>query len=154
MPKIIPPLYWIIAVSEDNWEVIKRENVYGAPGTSGARSPTKLIKPGDVIIFYVKVRGSKRLGGKFVGAFEVVSEWYREDKPLWPDEVREGRVKYPWRVRLKPIKLGVADFKELVPRLTFVEKKERAYAYLVGTPANLRRPIPDIDAKVIIESLK
>jgi len=145
--------YCIIAVSEDNWEVIRRENVYGAPETPRARSSTQLIKPGDVVIFYVKMRGSRKFGGKFVGAFKVVSEWFREDEPLWPDEVKEGKVKYPWRVRLKPVKLGVAAFKELVPKLKFIEKKDRAQAYLVGTPANLRRPIPEEDAKVIIESL-
>lgn len=148
------PKYWIIAVSEDNWEVVKRENVYGAPETSGVRSPTKLIEPEDVVIFYVKVRGSKSLGRKFVGAFRVVSEWYREDKPLWPDEIKEGKVKYPWRIKLEPVKLGIADFRELVPKLKFIERKERAQAYLVGTPANLRRPIPEEDAKVIIESLR
>ena len=148
------PKYWIIAVSEDNWEVIRRENVYGAPETPGVRSPTQLIEPGDIVIFYVKMKGSKKLGGKFVGAYKVASSWYREDKPLWPDEIREGKVKYPWRIKLKPIRIGIADFKELVPRLKFIEKKDRAQAYLVGTPANLRRPIPEDDAKLIIENLK
>jgi len=56
-------------------------------------------------------------------------------------------------VRLEPIKLGVAGFDELVPRLSFIGNKERAYAYLVGTPANLKRPIPEADAKLIMESL-
>ena len=149
------PKYWIVAVSEDNWEVIKRENVYGAPETPGVRSPTQLIEPGDnIVIFYVKMKSSKKLGGKFVGAYEVTSEWYREDKSLWPDEIKGGKVKYPWWVRLEPVKLGVADFRELVPKLEFIKKKGRAQAYLVGTPANLRRPIPEHDAKLILESLK
>ena len=94
------------------------------------------------------------MGGRFVGVFRVVSSWFREDRVLWPDEVREGRVKYPWRVRLEPIRLGTADFDELVPRLSFIKNKERANAYLVGTPANLKRPIPEEDAKTIMESLK
>jgi len=93
------------------------------------------------------------LGGRFVGAFRVTSSWFREDEPLWPDEVREGRVKYPWRIRLEPIKLGIADFNELIPKLSFIGNKERANAYLVGTPANLKRPIPEADAKLIMESL-
>ena len=84
----------------------------------------------------------------------MVSDWHRDDKPLWPDEAREGKAKYPWRVKLEPIKLGVADFKELIPKLKFIERKDRAQAYLVGTPANLRRPIPEEDVKVIIESLR
>lgn len=146
--------YWIIAVSEENWRVIKSNNVYGAPEAQGFKPVCELVKPGDIVIFYVKKKGSKTLGGKFVGVFKVVSDWFREDKPLWPDEVREGRVKYPWRVRLEPIKLGIADLQELVPKLSFIEKKDRPGAYLVGTPANLRRPIPEEDAKLIIESIK
>jgi len=89
-----------------------------------------------------------------VGAFRVVSAWFREEKPLWPDEIREGVVKYPWRVRLEPVKIGIADYEELVPKLRFVEKKEAARVYLIGTPANMGRPIPEDDAKKIIESLK
>lgn len=146
--------YWIITVSEENWHVIKSSSVYGAPESQRFKPIYELIKPGDIVIFYVKKKGSKSLGGKFVGAFRVVSEWYREDRPLWPDEVGEDRVKYPWRVRLEPVKLGTADFRELVSRLSFIEKKDRPGAYLVGTPANLRRPIPEEDAKVIIESLR
>ncbi|RLF10835.1 MAG: EVE domain-containing protein, partial [Thermoprotei archaeon] len=57
-----------------------------------------------------------------------------------------------WRARLEPIKLGLADFEKLVPELTFIVKKERATVYLVGTPANLRRPIPVKDAKRLINS--
>jgi len=146
--------YWIITVTEENWQVIKEANVYGAPESQTPRSACNLIKPGDIVIFYVKKKGSKNLGGKFVGAFRVASDWYREDKPMWPDEVREDRVKYPWKVRLEPIKLGIADFKSLVPKLEFIKRKERPSAYLVGTPANLRRPIPEEDAKLIIESLR
>ncbi|MCE4624136.1 MAG: hypothetical protein F7B11_05265 [Caldisphaeraceae archaeon] len=76
-----------------------------------------------------------------------------EEKPIWPDETREGRVKYPWRVKLEPIKIGVADFKSLVPRLGFIERKERPNVYLVGTPTNLRRLIPEYDAREIIDAL-
>lgn len=154
MPKIILPLYWIVVIGEDEWEVIRKKNVYGVPETSRTRSPRKLIKPGDIIIFYVKVKGSRYLGGKFVGAFKVVSNWYRESKPLWPSEVREGKVEYPWRIKLKPIKLGIADFKELISKLVFVEKKEKAHIYFAGTLANFGRPIPERDARIIIENLK
>ena len=144
--------YWIIVISEENWEVVREKCIYGAP--ESFRSPTEIIKPGDVVIFYVKKKGSKRLGGKFVGAFKVVSEWHREVKPLWPDEIRESRVKYPWRIKLEPIKFGIADFRELASKLTFIVRKERPHAYLIGTPANLRRPIPESDAKLILNSME
>jgi len=150
--ELILARYWIIVVNEENWEIVREKSVYGAP--ESLRSPTELIKPGDVVIFYVKKKDSKRLGGKFVGAFKVISNWYREDKPLWPDEIREGKVKYPWRIKLEPIKFGIANFRELASRLTFIVKKERPHAYLIGTPANLRRPIPENDAKLILSSME
>jgi len=142
---------WVIPVSEANWEVIKKLNVYGAPEDSVA---PKLIKAGDYLVFYVTVKGSRALGGKFVGVYRAVSEWFREDEPLWPDEVAEGKVKYPWRVRIEPVKLGVADFKELVDKLSFTRGRKRPNAMLVGTPANMRRPIPEEDLRVILESLR
>ena len=142
---------WVIPVSEANWEVIKKLNVYGAPEDSAA---PKLNKAGDYLVFYVTVKGSRALGGKFVGVYRAVSEWFREDKPLWPDEVAEGKVKYPWRVRIEPVKLGVADFRELVDKLSFTRGRKRPNAMLVGTPANMRRPISEEDLRVILESLR
>jgi predicted RNA-binding protein len=146
--------YWIIPVSEENWLVIKEVNVYGAPEFTRGRHVRELVKPGDVVIFYVAKKNSRRLGGKFVGAYRVASEWFREDKPLWPDEAREGKVKYPWRVRLEPVKLGLVDYSELTPRLSFVVDKKKLGAPLIGTPGNYKRPIPKEDAELIINSLK
>jgi predicted RNA-binding protein len=146
--------YWIIPVSEENWLVIKKVNVYGAPEAPQGRHVRELVKPGDVVIFYVAKKNSKRLGGKFVGAYRVASEWFREDRPRWPDEAREGRVKYPWRTRLEPVKLGLVDYGELAPRLGFVVDKKRLGAPLIGTPGNYKRPIPRQDAELIMNSLK
>jgi predicted RNA-binding protein len=146
--------YWIIPVSEENWLVIKEVNVYGAPEAARGRHVRELVKPGDVVIFYVAKKNSRRLGGKFVGAYRVASEWFREDKPRWPDEAREGRVKYPWRTRLEPVKLGLVDYSELAPRLGFVVNKKKLGAPLIGTPGNYKRPIPRQDAELIINSLK
>jgi predicted RNA-binding protein len=86
--------YWVIPLSEENWFVVKEISVYDAPEVARGRHIRELVKPGDALIFYVTRRGSKRLRGKFVGAYRVASEWFREEKPLWPDEAREGRVKY------------------------------------------------------------
>jgi len=142
---------WIIPVSEANWEVVKRFNVYGAP--EGSAAP-KLIKTGDHLVFYVVKKGSRVLGGKFVGVYRVVSEWFREERSLWPDEFAENRVKYPWRVRVEPVKLGVADFKEVVDKLSFTRGRRRPNAMLVGTPANMKRSISEEDLKTVLESLR
>lgn len=145
---------WLVVVSEENWYTVKNMNIYGAPEAKGFRPAYELIQLNDVLVFYVKKKESRELGGKIVGVFRAISTWFREDRPLWPDEIREGRILYPWRIRLEPVKLGVADFNELAPRLKFIERKDRPNAYLVGTPANLRRPIPEEDVKLIIENLR
>ena len=62
-------------------------------------------------------------------------------------------MKYPWRVRVEPVKFGTVSFTELIPKLSFIGNKDRTNAYLVGTPANLRRPIPEEDLKIILEAL-
>ena len=142
---------WLIPITEDNWEVIKRENIYGAPEDSAA---PKLIKRGDNIIFYVIKKGSKRLGGKIVGVYRATSDWFREDKPLWPDEVTENKVKYPWRVRIEPVKVGIVDLREIAGKLNFTKRVRMINVLLMGTPANAKKPISDEDLKVILEHLR
>lgn len=144
---------WIFTVTEENWSTVKSANVFGVPEARG-RIATELVKPGDILVFYVVKRGSKSLGGMIVGVYRATSTWFREDKSLWPDEVRENVVKYPWRIKIEPVKLGRASYAELVNRLSFIRNKSRANAYLVGTPANAKRPIPENDLKTILEALK
>ena len=78
-------------------------------------------------------------GDMFVKVYRVSSGWFREDKPLWTDEVDEGTVKYPWRVKLEPVKLGVVNVKELSSKLTFLKKVRMLNVVLIGTPANAGR---------------
>ena len=90
-----------------------------------------MIRLGDALIFHVIKRGSKKLGGKFVGVFKTASTWFREKKLLWPDEVREGKVRYPWRIKLEPVKLGTVAPRELIPELTFIENKKNHLVELI-----------------------
>ncbi len=143
------PNYWIFAVTAENWQVIKENKIYGS-----SRDLSRLVQKGDHLIFYVNLKGADpSIAGKFVGVYKIVSDWVREDKPLWPDEQKAGKVLYLFRVKLELVKLGVADFKALVPKLNFIGNKSAPYAYMVGTPANLKRPIPEKDAETIINSL-
>ncbi|MEM3546688.1 MAG: EVE domain-containing protein [Candidatus Bathyarchaeia archaeon] len=144
---------WIFTVTEENWVTVKNVNVFGVPEARG-RKATELVKPGDMLVFYVTKRDSKSLGGMIVGVYKAASTWFREDRPLWPDEVREGVVKYPWRIKIELVKLGTASYERLVDRLSFVKNKGRAGAYLIGSPANFKKPIPEKDFKLIVESME
>ena len=148
---MIPLANWLIPITEDNWEIIKRKNIYEAPENSAA---SNLIKREDNIIFYIVKKDSKKLGGKIVGVYRTTSDWFKEDKPLWPDEVVEGKVKYPWKIRVEPVKVGIVDLREIAEKLSFTKRVRILNVLLMGTPANAKKPIPDEDLKVILEHLR
>jgi len=89
-----------------------------------------------------------------MGAYELTGEWFRSTRPTWADEVEQGKIIYPWQVKLKLIQLGTASVKELAPRLSFIENKERWSVYLRGAIANMGRPIGSEDYQLILEELQ
>lgn len=82
---------WILTGNEENWETaLNSGNIWGVREGKLVNRWKKLQK-GDLLIFYAKspvkgVIGVGRLESKF-----------KQDKPLWQDEVRLGRVIYPYR---------------------------------------------------------
>ena len=73
--------YWLLIVTEDHYHVIRRHRVYEAPAST-RRDVTGLIRPGDVVIFYIAKKGSRALGGRLVAAYRVAGEWYAGEEPL------------------------------------------------------------------------
>ena len=118
--------YWIIPIMYDNWLVCHDELVYGF-----GESLEDPIKTGDITIFYVMKKACKDpdYASHLVGAYEIISDWFREDRPLWPDEKEIDKVLYPYRVRLKLVKDGKAKAEELIGRLSFTRNKNRWQVY-------------------------
>jgi predicted RNA-binding protein len=103
------------------------------------------------LIFYVK--GTLC----FKGIFRVVSDWYETKELVWSDEVRERKKKYPYQIDLETIQIGDANYKSLVPKLNFVEKKYAPQVYVQGTgggPANFRKALAQTDFEVISAEIK
>lgn len=73
--------YWLLTMTEDNYHVIRRHRVYGAPAST-RRDVTDLIRPGDVIIFYIAKKASRTLGGRIAAAYRVAGEWYTDEELL------------------------------------------------------------------------
>ena len=91
------------------------------------------------------------------GIFQAVSDWYETNEITWHDEIKESKLKYPYQIKIQPILLGEANYKELVPELKFVEKKHAPQVYIFGTgggPVNFRRPLNETDYKLIVEQMK
>jgi len=143
-------MYWIVPVQEDFWETVVKTNIFGFRKESVQR----YIKVGDYIIFYVNKYYAKKYGGKFVGIYRVVSDWYVDETILYPNEQLTGKAIDIYRVKVEPVIIGECDSRELIKSLSFIEDKYQFSKYLRNVPANLKRPVPEEDAKKIEECLK
>lgn len=82
--------FWILTGNEENWETALNSNVWGVREGNLVRYWEKLNK-GDFLFFYVK---SPITG--IIGVGEVESK-FKQNEPLWSDEIRENKVIYPYR---------------------------------------------------------
>ncbi|AWR96984.1 EVE domain-containing protein [Acidianus sulfidivorans JP7] len=141
--------YWLIPIQEDMWDVIKDEGVYGYKSKLD-----QYIQKGDFLIIYVSKYYAKVYGGKVVGIVRVVSDWYFDETPIFPEEKVRNKGIYPYRVKVQTIVSGVCDFKSILDKINFIEDKAQLAKYLRNAPANLKRPIPEEDAKIIQQCLE
>ena len=81
---------WILTGDERNWAVAISDRIWGVKEGRLKNCWNKLEK-GDVLFFYAKspIKGLIGLG--------IVDSKFKQDKPLWPDEIRAKQVLYPYR---------------------------------------------------------
>jgi len=82
--------YWILTGNEENWERAVADKIWGVREGRLKKEWDKLEK-GDTLFFYAKSPISGLIG---VG---IVESKFKQDKPLWPEEIRKKRVIYPYR---------------------------------------------------------
>lgn len=81
---------WILTGNEENWEIAVRDKIWGVREGNLKKQWDKLEK-GDLLLFYAKSPISGLIGLGFA------ESKFKQNKPLWPDEVRENKVIYPYR---------------------------------------------------------
>lgn len=138
------PSYWLFSVTPENWEIARKRQIWAVRTENIAHK----IKKGDFIVLYVTSIRS------FCSILQVVEDWTLAEEAIWTDEIHEGKIKYPYQTKATIITGGLANAKELVAKLKFVENKQRWGVYFLGAPANLRRPIPESDYQLIHETMK
>lgn len=87
---------WVLTGDEANWEVAIRDNIWGVR-EGRLKSYWNRLQKGDILIFYAKSPTHGVIG---IG---ITENKFRQDKPLWPDEVRENKVIYPYRFEFQAI---------------------------------------------------
>jgi len=80
---------WVLSGNEDNWERGLNEGVWGV--TEKLKSEWEKLEKNDDLIFYC----SKPISG-IIGHAKARNK-FKQDKPLWREEVKQNRVIWPYR---------------------------------------------------------
>lgn len=85
--------FWVLAGTEDNWLKAISENIWGI--REGLKSRWDKLEKGDILLFY----STSPISG-IIGVGEVESK-FKQDKPLWTDEIKKNKVIWPYRFDFK-----------------------------------------------------
>jgi predicted RNA-binding protein len=136
--------YWLCVTNQENWKVVKEKDIWGVEERH--RNTISKVKPGDKLLIYVM--GTKKddesLPPRIVAVYEAVSEVFIDSSRIF-----KGKV-YPLRIRLRPIAVfsKPLDFRELVPRLSFIKNKRFWVGHIRG---KAMREIPGRDFETVLE---
>jgi hypothetical protein len=97
------PRWWLAVGPSEYWQIaFEQGSIWGLRATPRHDSLWEILSEGDGVVFYATLP----IGG--VIGFGEVRRKFKQDKPLWPLEVKEGKVIWPNRFEF--------DVKYLVPQ--------------------------------------
>ena len=97
--------YWVLSGTAENWETALEGNIWGVR-EGNLKKLWENMSNGDILFFYCLSPISGVIG------FGKCQAKFKQDKPLWPDEIREDRIIYPYRWQFEPIfKLPRSEWK-------------------------------------------
>lgn len=84
--------WWLAAGSPEHWQIaFEYGRIWGLRAIKRMVTRWENISVGDYILFYATKPVSGIIG------YGVIRTKFKQDKPLWPREVEEGRVIWPYR---------------------------------------------------------
>lgn len=90
----MPSNFWVLCGKPEHWEIGLKDGIWGLiPKFQGK---WKYLNQGDWLIFYA----TKPLSG-VVGFGKALAK-FKQNKPLWPDEISKNEVLYPYRFEFQP----------------------------------------------------
>jgi len=144
--------YWLCITNDENWEVIKKRNIWGV--SERHKNTIGKVKKGDKLLIYVKQGkvNDEVKPSRIVGAYEVVSNVFRDSTRIFSSKGFIKNEVFPYRVRIKPIKIfdKPIEFKPLIPKLTFITNKKKWSGHLMG---KAMRTIPKDDYDLIMKGV-
>jgi len=124
--------FWVLSGNSlENWEKGIQDGIWGVRDKKVLRKYWDQMSKGDILIFYV----GKPIGG--VIGFGRAEAKFKQDRPLWPDEIRTNELIYPFRFEFKT--------EYCLAKETWHEKKISIRDLKIGYWAGLN-PLKDRDA--------
>lgn len=94
------PRWWLAVGPQSNWEAaFTLGNIWGMKASGRPQVMWDTLTEGDRVIFYVTTPIAGSIG------YGVVRRKFRQDRPLWPDEVKSRTVRWPLRFEFDPVYL-------------------------------------------------
>lgn len=94
--------YIIAPGNRENYEVVKKHNIWGVPKRS--RSLHSRVQPGDTILMYIRseVHRKDLLPSAIMGAYKI-QELFEDETPIFTAPPQMGNEVFPHRFRLKVV---------------------------------------------------
>jgi len=141
--------YWLCITTEENWNVIKQENIWGVQEKH--RNTISKVKLGDKCLIYVMstVKDDELIPPRIMGIYEVASEVFKDSSRIFKPPKRDKNETFPLRIKLKPVRIfeKPIDFKSLIPKLKFITNKKKWTGHIQG---KAMRTIPEEDYNLIL----
>lgn len=83
------PSYWVLTGDRENWRRGISDRIWGV--VPKLQPQWEALQRGDFLFFYAEAPASRIFGTG------IVRDKFRQDRPLWVDEVQAGKVLYPHR---------------------------------------------------------
>jgi predicted RNA-binding protein len=114
---------WICVVNCENFEIIRKKKVYGVPDRSNVIKKLANVNENDILLFYV-ITPIQRICGKS----KALSSMFQKTS------------KSPWKDRLYPYRIKIAEMEELsIPVRNFITKISSVKAGRIPMGASLIR---------------
>ena len=144
--------HWLAISNRTNSDVTIKKQIWGVP----KRYVNQISKthPGDTLLVYVGqqvVDKDTTLPPAITGCFEITSQVYEDETPIFTAPQKLGNEVFPLRIRLKTVQVfdPPVEFKSLIPDLTFITNKKQWSGHIRG---QAMRTIPEEDFALIMKA--
>ena len=142
--------YWLCIKTEENWNVIKKKNIWGVQEKH--RNTIGKVNAGDKCLIYVMStkKDDELIPPRIMAAYEVISTVKVDKSKIFKPPERNKNEVFPLRIKLKPVKIfeKPVEFKQLIPKLKFIKNRQKWTGHIQG---KAMREIPKEDYQMIIE---